>query len=137
MVTVFVEKFPVTKFLGIEIDSISNGRAVFNLPFKEELSFDKKTIQAGIVGTLLDFAGAASAMSQLPEGWVIISLGYDIHFISPARGNSLTGIGEVVRQGKGNIVSRVEIFANGDGEPVLCATGTVTTRGVNPNQGSD
>ena len=125
----FVRNFPVTHLLGIQISDLAFGKATIELPFREDLTFDGKTFQAGIVGVIADFAGAASAMSALPQGWAILSLGFEVHNIGTARGDSLTGFGEVIKPGKSHIVSRVDIFANRNQEKIHCGTALVTTRG--------
>ena len=41
----------------------------------EQLTFDGRSVQGGLVGTLADYAAVSAAISALPEGWAALHPG--------------------------------------------------------------
>ncbi len=126
----FLLRMPVARLFGLQVVEVAPGRVVVRFPFKAGLTYDGRIVQAGVVGALADFAGAAAAMTMLPAGYVIMTTGYEVHNIAPAAGEELIGVGEVIRPGIGYGLSRADVFATAQGTRSLCATALVTTRGV-------
>ena len=60
---------PVARTLGLRVVGLASGVSVMELDVRPEWTFDGRTVQGGIVGTLADFAGVSAATASLPAGW--------------------------------------------------------------------
>jgi len=126
----FLMAMPVVHLLGLRVLACTPGETRLELPVRHDLTFDGHTVKGGIVGALADFAGASAAATVLPAGWVVMTTGFEVHNLAPARGEHLLGIGTVIKPGRSLAVSRADVFAVAGEERRLCATALVTTRGV-------
>ncbi|WP_417516205.1 PaaI family thioesterase [Minwuia sp.] len=126
----FLQSMPVFRTLGLDIASVSPGRAEISMTITTGLTFDGTHVQGGIVGALLDIAGGAAAMTLTGEGHGIATLGFETHHLAPAGGEYLVAVGRVIKPGRNQALSLVEIFACHDASRSLCATGHVTSRWI-------
>lgn len=126
------DAMPVFRHLGMTIERVEPGRAEIALGVRPELTFDGTAVQAGIAATLLDYAAGAAALSALPAGWRLLTLGMEVHNTAPARGERLLAVGEILKPGKSHAIARADVFAEDAGARTLCATGLVTLRGIAP-----
>lgn len=119
---------PFVKWLGLSFERIEPGTVEFSMPTRTEITFDGKTLQAGPIGALLDFSGGAAAFTLAPAGVKLSTIDYSVKLLAPATGQRFIGRGQVLSAGKSLIVARADVFAHGDREVILVATGLVTTR---------
>jgi acyl-coenzyme A thioesterase PaaI-like protein len=57
---------PYLQWLSLSFLHIAPGEVDFAMPLRREITFDGKSVQAGPIGSLLDFAGgAAPSLSRL------------------------------------------------------------------------
>ncbi len=125
----FIEAMPVTELLGIEVLELGDGRSVFAMDNRPNLTFDGSNIQGGIVATLADYAAVAACGSALPVGWLVATTGCSSHNLAPANGSRLVAIAQVVRSGKRQSVARADVHNDEVGGP-LVLTGLFTAAGV-------
>lgn len=126
----FLTTMPAFGLLGLSIDRLTPGEADISMIIKEGITFDGLHVQGGIVGALLDIAGGAAAFTLAPEGHALATLGFETHHLGPAVGDRLLAVGKVVKPGRNQSLSLVEIFAEKQGKRSLCATGHVTARWI-------
>ena len=120
---------PVAHTLGLRLMGLAPGVSVMELDVRPELTFDGRTVQGGIVGTLADFAGVSAATAALSAGGAASTTGFEVHHLAPARGERLVAVGRAAFVGRSHAVSRVEVHALQEGqEPILVAIGTTTCR---------
>ncbi len=84
-------------------------------------------MQGGLVGALLDIAGGAAALTLTPEGHATRTMGFETHHLGPAAGDMLVARGTVIKPGRNQALSRVDIHAVDGAQESLCATGFVTS----------
>src|SRR5689334_5867434 len=61
------EFIPFNKLLGIQVTALERGRAVFEIPFREELVGDpiKRVLHGGVISALADTAGGTAVWSAV------------------------------------------------------------------------
>lgn len=120
---------PVSSLLGLRVLGFAPGLSVIELDLRPELTFDGRTAQGGVVGTLADFAGVSAATATLPDGGRASTSGFEVHLLAPARGTRLVAVGRVAHAGTSSAVSKVEVHAvNEAGQAGLVAIATTTCR---------
>jgi uncharacterized protein (TIGR00369 family) len=121
---------PYAQWLGLTFQRIAPGEVEFLMPHRAEITFDGKALQAGPIGSLLDFAGATAAFTLAPAGVMLATIDYSVKLLNSAVGQQFLGCGKVISVGKSQTVARADVFAVGQGGRHF-ATGLVTTRRLN------
>jgi uncharacterized protein (TIGR00369 family) len=121
---------PYVQWLGLTFQRIAPGEVEFFMPLRAEITFDGKALQAGPIGSLLDFAGASAAFTLAPADVMLATIDYSVKILSAAVGNKFVGCGQVVSVGKLLTVARADVFTD-DSRGRHIATGLVTTRRLN------
>lgn len=124
----FIHGMPIARFLGLRFLRLEPGYAEMEMPFREELAFMEGTLQAGPIGTLMDFTAGSAAGSLLPANWSSSTIDFTIKVLAPARGERFIARGATVSKGKSISVAEARVFAVNGTEETLCATGLVTMR---------
>lgn len=118
---------PYVQWLELTFQRIAPGEVEFLMPHRTEITFDGNALQAGPIGSLLDFAGATAAFTLAPAGVMLATIDYSVKILSAAVGKQFLGRGQVISVGKLLTVARADVFTAGDGGRHI-ATGLVTTR---------
>ncbi|MDQ3260919.1 MAG: PaaI family thioesterase [Pseudomonadota bacterium] len=119
---------PYVQWLGLTFKRIAPGEVEFLMPHRAEITFDHEALQAGPVGSLLDFAGATAAFTLVPAGVMLATIDYSVKLLATAVGTQFLGRGQVISRGKSLTVARADVFALSDAGERHVATGLVTTR---------
>lgn len=119
-------KTPITALLGAKIRSYDPDTGLLVTEYEGKPDFCNliRTIQGGMLTTMLDNAMSFAALARLGETFRVPSLEIKTNFISPARPGTLVGEGEVVRVGQSIVFLAGRLFSN-DG--TLIATGSATS----------
>lgn len=132
------ERIPFNQALGIELDEISTSRVVMHLSMKPELvgNFVHGILHGGVIASLLDVAGGATAMlgvferhrhlTEHERATRLARLGtidLRIDYLRPGRGKRFSASAVPLRAGNKVAVVRSELH---DEEGVLVAVGTGT-----------
>ncbi len=125
----FIESMPSTRHLGIEILELGEGRALFQMRNRPELTFNGLAVQGGVVATLADYAAVAACGTLLDEGWLMATTGAETHNLAAADGSTLIAVAEVIKPGRRLAVARAEVF-NDSVDGTRCLTGLFTATGV-------
>ena len=123
----FLSRMPASATLGLVLRAFGPGTSEVEMPVAAALTFDGTHVQGGLVGALLDIAGGAAALTLTPEGQMIRTLGFETHHLGPAGGERLVARGTVIKPGRNQALSRVDIHAVDGTRESLCATGLVTS----------
>lgn len=123
-----VMSMPVAKWFGFEFGAIEPGRTELLLPYRDELSYRPGVFQGTIPGALADFAGASSAFTLLPAGWMVSTVDYDVKLIAPLAGDRLIARARVIKPGSTLSFTGAEVFVEKGGVETLCCVAFVTTR---------
>ena len=132
------ERIPFNQALGIELDEISTSRVVMHLSMKPELvgNFVHGILHGGVIASLLDVAGGATAMlgvferhrhlTEHERATRLARLGtidLRIDYLRPGRGKRFSASAVPLRAGNKVAVVRSELHNE---EGVLVAVGTGT-----------
>lgn len=123
------EATPYVQRLGCRITSFKDGYTRLELPFREQNTNPGGALHGGVHASLVAFAGALAAESQLgpidelEAGVVDLSVAY----LAAAVGEDVRAIGRVLRRGREIVFSEATV-ENSAGRPL--ARGLVTYRAV-------
>jgi len=121
-------EMPYLQWLGLTFVHIAPGEVDFSMPLSREITFDGKSVQAGPIGSLLDFAGGAAAFTLVGEHEMLATADFTVKLVAPAIGERFIGQGRVVERSPSTIISRADIFAVKRGAETMIATGLVSMR---------
>jgi uncharacterized protein (TIGR00369 family) len=121
---------PFVQWLGLSFQHIGPGQVDFIMPNRPEITFDGKAVQAGPIGSLLDFSGGAAAFTLAPAGVMLATIDFSVKLLAPAIGDRFVARGQVVSAGKSLIVARADAFALDEHGERQIATGLVTMRAI-------
>jgi uncharacterized protein (TIGR00369 family) len=116
---------------GIKFDNMKDGRARLSLPYRQEISNALGALHEGVLGALVDTAGAMSAWSLVKptSGMRVSTVSIDVNFCATPVGQDVTAYARMVTRRKEIFFNRLEVIAS-DGTPV--AFGSVIYRIVLP-----
>jgi uncharacterized protein (TIGR00369 family) len=110
--------------LGVELVSVSPGEAVTRLRVEERFLQQDGFVHAGVVATLADHTGGASAWTLVKPEQTVLTVEFKINLLNPASGPVLTCRARVLRPGGRLTVSEVDVFS-GDGSHAARLTMTL------------
>jgi len=129
-----VEEHGFLSWLGVELESQSEGRVVMRVPYDEDLlnpTLDegKGSVHGGVAATLIDTACGFSLRGTFddPGKANLTTTDLDVKYLRPATGD-LVATAEVVRAGGSVGVSRATVESEYEGETVEVAVGSATYR---------
>ena len=126
----FLESMPIFAMFGARLVKFAAETSELEMPWRRDLTYDGTAIPATVTGALIDFAGGSAAATLLPQGWDIMTTGFEVHNIAPATGQRMVALGEALHMGKRTGLARADVFSERDGKRTLCASGLVTVRAV-------
>jgi uncharacterized protein (TIGR00369 family) len=100
--------------LGIELVSVAPGEAVTRLRLQERFLQQDGFVHAGVVATLADHTGGASAWTLVRPEQTVLTVEFKINLLNPASGPVLDCRARVLRPGGRLTTSEVDVFS-GDG----------------------
>lgn len=121
LVRSIMERQPIVKTLGMEVEALSPGRCTLAIDFRPELAQQHGFFHAGIVSTLADNAGGMAAASLMAAGADILAVEFKINFMAPAKGSRMRARGEVIKSGRTLTISQVTVSMQDGDREVDCA----------------
>ena len=106
---------PFVAELGVEPESISEGRCESRLQLAERHLQHDGFVHAGVIATMADHSAGAAATTLLAEGQIVLTAEFKISLLRAARGDALRCVAVVIKAG-----SRIT-FAEAE---VHCETGS-------------
>lgn len=116
----------LARHLGLRLDCLAPGRCTISLPFRLEVAQQHGYFHGGAVGTVADNAAGYAAMSLVSPGESVLTVGYKVNLLEPAKGSLLVAEAEVLRPGRLLTVCDVRVHAEEGGLRRLCASAAVT-----------
>jgi len=113
---------PCSRLLGLTVLGLGDGVSALEMPVRADLTFDGRTVQGGIVGTLADFAAVSAATASCADGWTSSTTGFQVYNLAPARGERLLGLGRAIQRGRTQAVAAADIYAVSGEDSELVAT---------------
>ena len=117
---------PFQTSLGLLLDYTAAG-AVVEMDVRENLCGPAGSVEGGVISTIIDVAGGASAFAALKEFVATVDL--TVHFLAPARVGPVRAEARTLRARNKLAVIEVRVTDVGNADR-LCATGLVTMRGL-------
>lgn len=107
------ELIPFNKFVGVRVVLIDKGRALFEIPFREELIGDpvKQALHGGVISMLADAAGGMAIWSSLanPEQRVS-TIDLRVDYLLPGRREKLLADATAIRVGRTVGVADIRLY---------------------------
>ncbi len=108
------ELVPFNGFLGIEVDSLGEGRAQLSLPFRPEFIGDSTrnppALHGGLLATLLDTCGGAAVWTTVNPTDKVSTIDMRVDYLRPGRGELLVAEATVIRAGNRVGVTTMRAF---------------------------
>ena len=135
-----MESLPQCQALGIKMAKFTRGHCETYLEYDEKLAGDPDTgiIHGGVVTTLMDTAGGASAFSVIKAGQTVATLDLRIDYLKPAEpGARLHGVTECYKLTKNVAFVRGYAYNTDRNDPIANCTATfmVGSVGFSPETG--
>ncbi|HXL21940.1 MAG TPA: PaaI family thioesterase [Candidatus Dormibacteraeota bacterium] len=110
MVRARLQESEATAHLGIQVQSVSAGRAVFVMDVKAKHKQMHGVVHGGILAMLADTTAAIAAYSTVPKGTAIATVELKINFLEPVPGGRIKADARVLRTGRNFVVTECEIY---------------------------
>ncbi|MBW1925450.1 MAG: PaaI family thioesterase [Deltaproteobacteria bacterium] len=104
-----VESSPFFHFLGMELLEVGEGSATLQLPVAPHHINTQGIVHGGVLSSLADTAGAVALGTRMSPGQRPRTVQMDIHYLSAARGQTLTAVGSVAKSGGKLLVADIDI----------------------------
>jgi uncharacterized protein (TIGR00369 family) len=122
------EMIPFNRFLGVRLVALERGRAVLELPFREEFVGDpiRRVLHGGILSTLADTAGGLAIWGTLEDPQQRLStIDLRVDYLRPGKPETVVAEAVVVRVGRTIGVVDMRLF-----HPSASAETIATGKGV-------
>jgi uncharacterized protein (TIGR00369 family) len=132
MKAVAVARSGFSSWLDLEPIKVWEGESELLLVMRPEMTQHHGYAHGAIVGLMADNACAWAGASVVGD---VVTGGYTIDFLRPAKGERLRAKGTVIKAGKRQVVVRADVWAESDGEApvhVAAAQATIVPTGVVP-----
>ncbi|ACP37208.1 thioesterase superfamily protein [Sulfolobus islandicus M.14.25] len=103
----------VFRYVGAKVLLLEQGRAVVEIPFKEELTRRGNVLHGGIIMTAIDFTGGLAAFT-VNDGVDQVTQELKVNFLQPMYKGPFRVEGKVLRKGSTVIVVEIE-FRDAEG----------------------
>ncbi len=119
-------------WLDVEPITVWEGQSELLLELRPEMTQHHGFAHGAIVGLMADNACAWAGASVAGD---VVTGGYTIDFLRPAKGERLRAKGSVIKAGKRQVVVRADVWAESDGAApvhVAAAQATIVPTGIIP-----
>ena len=124
-----VLSMPAARHLGFGFGRVAAGEAEIVQPYRKELTQHDGFFQAGVLGSLADFAGGAAAGTLLPACWANMTVDYTIKILASGKGEIIAR-GRVVKPGQLMTIAAADLYSVSGAEETLCAVALITMRNI-------
>ena len=109
--------------IGIEIDSIENGRAQIAINVEEKHLQQQGVVHGGVIATLVDTAVAIAIIGASEPGARFTTVELKVNYLSPIRGGRVVADARLLRNGRQIVVAECDVVTS---EGRLAAKGLLT-----------
>lgn len=112
--------------IGAHLVKVGHGEAEIEVEHREEIAQQHGSAHAGALAAIADSACGYAAYSLAPEGTEVLTVGYSMSFLEPARGPRLVARAKVVRRGRTLTVCTAAVYSINKKSEQLVALMTAT-----------
>ncbi|MFX0035293.1 MAG: PaaI family thioesterase [Candidatus Hermodarchaeota archaeon] len=113
MIKLLYDNIPFYSTLGFELKEISNGKAIFEIQIRKELT-QNGMIHGGVLASLVDSTCACAAFSLIfPEGY-ITTIDLRVEFLKPISIGRLRAIAKCLKSGKNIFFCKAKVWDEND-----------------------
>jgi len=110
------------QLIGATLERVEPGEVDIALPYRDDLTQQHAFLHGAVTTAIADSAAGYAALSLMPAGSEVLSVEFKINLLRPAAGLRFVAQGRVIKPGKTITVSRADVFAYTDENPVHVAT---------------
>jgi uncharacterized protein (TIGR00369 family) len=122
------------RWMGITLVGIGDGESELRLDLEPHHLNPGGIVHGGVLATLLDACIGLALRTKLGMSTEHVTIGLDVHYLSPARTGVLVGRGRAVRVGNGVSYGEAELFTE-DG--TLVAKGAANFLVIRPRRAGE
>jgi uncharacterized protein (TIGR00369 family) len=100
-------------FMGVQLERIDDGAIDIAISVRKELTQHHGYVHGAVVGGLADTACAWAASTTSGD---VVTAGYTIQFLAPAKGERLVAEARVIKSGKRLVAVEARIYTETTGE---------------------
>ena len=105
---------------GAELVEAADGRAVIEVPYRDDLTQQHGYFHGGVVTAIADTACGYAAYTTMPEDASVLTVEFKINLINPAAGDRLRAEAEVRKAGRTLVVVGARVKAIRNSKEVVC-----------------
>jgi uncharacterized protein (TIGR00369 family) len=106
--------------LGAQLVEAAQGRAVIEVPYREDLTQQHGYFHGGVVTAIADTACGYAAYTTMPEDSSVLTVEFKINFMNPAAGDRLRAEANVHKSGRTLVVVGATVTVMGGDKSVSC-----------------
>lgn len=114
---------PFTNWVGTKLLDFDPGRVKISTAVRREMTQHHGFAHGAIVGYMADTVCAWAAASVVGD---VVTAEYKLNLLAPAIGEELIAVGEVIKAGGRQVVTRADVYAVKDGTEKIVATALAT-----------
>ncbi len=109
IIKLLYEKIPYYSTLGFEIREIANGRAIFEIEIREELT-QNGMIHGGVLASLVDSTCGCAALSLIHPNGYVTTIDLQIEFLKPVSKGHLKAKAKCIKSGKNIFFCKAKVW---------------------------
>lgn len=114
------KRIPFYSTLGLELQEIGNGIAIFEIDVREELT-QNGSLHGGVLSSLVDSSCACAALSLIFPNGYITTIDLQVEYLKPVSRGRLKARGKCIKSGKNIFFCKSKVW-NEEGD--LICTGS-------------
>jgi uncharacterized protein (TIGR00369 family) len=114
---------PYTNWVGTKLVDFDPGHVKISIALRKEMTQHHGFAHGAIVGYMADTVCSWAAASVVGD---VVTSEYKLNLLAPAIGEELTAVGEVIKAGGRQVVTRADVYAVKDGAEKIVATALAT-----------
>ena len=118
------ESLPFAVTMGAKLIELSEGKAVFRMPFREDFLRPGGTVSGPMLMGLADLAMYAVVLSSVGRVELAVTTNLNINFLRKPGPVDVIAVARMLKLGKRLAVGEVELFSDGDPDMVAHVTAT-------------
>ncbi|HYC15118.1 MAG TPA: PaaI family thioesterase [Stellaceae bacterium] len=118
------ESVPFAAGMGAKCVELTEGKAVFRMPFRDDFTRPGGTVSGPLLMALADLAMFAVVLSAVGKVEMAVTTNLNINFLRKPAPVDVIAVARMLKLGKRLAVGEVELFSEGDPDMVAHVTAT-------------